>query len=463
MSPTSGSKDWISEGEITALSQTLNDPPSVRERRATALRLFRALPLEPNPLYRQYGYFQGVDLQGIRPTDTAGPTALPPPVPGAIQVVHDAAGTRLAIPPALASSGVRAQTLSQLWSAPNGALAEFLSDLEPPTDRLSALGIALLNRGYSLVIPDGRAAPIRIQDITILTRPREALSVRRRLRAGSGTQVLLTEEVYSTGTSADGQRLHASATDIVVGADSKVVSLAAHAPDRQTVSIYQRQARVDTNGRLAWIWAGLGGRTTKARNTTLLAGNGSNVHDLQTFYGDRAQSYDSAINLTHIGTDTHGESVTRGVFKDEARGMSRGLVRIEKDARKTVSFISEHAMLLSRGARSDTIPILEILCRDVKATHSTSVAPVDPEKIFYLESRGVPQPDAVRMLGEGFLSHVYERAPVSGLSDLLHPLLSTRWDGGEITWTPGEGPLLPPMEVSGTDLAPEWRFDSKLR
>ena len=72
--------------------------------------------------------------------------------------------------------------------------------------------------------------------------------------------------------------------------------------------------------------------------------------------------------------------------------MSRGLVRIEKDARRTLELpLSEHAMLLTRGARSDTIPILEILCRDVKATHSTSVAPVDPEKVFYLESRGVPE------------------------------------------------------------------------
>ncbi|EQD30836.1 SUF system FeS cluster assembly, SufBD, partial [mine drainage metagenome] len=53
------------------------------------------------------------------------------------------------------------------------------------------------------------------------------------------------------------------------------------------------------------------------------------------------------------------------------------------------------------GARSDTIPILEILCRDVKATHSTSVAPVDPDRVFYLESRGHPTSSAVRMIGRG--------------------------------------------------------------
>ncbi|HXQ49005.1 MAG TPA: SufD family Fe-S cluster assembly protein, partial [Thermoplasmata archaeon] len=201
----------------------------------------------------------------------------------------------------------------------------------------------------------------------------------------------------------------------------------------------------------------------RMRNTTILPGNGSDVEDLQAFYGAQNQGYDSSINITHIGTDTHGQSITRGVFRDEARGMSRGLVRIEKDARRTLSYLSEHAMLLSRGARSDTIPILEILCRDVKATHSTSVAPVDPEKIFYLESRGVPEGDAVRMIGEGFLSHVLERAPFANLRDILYPYLHARWDGRTVDWSSEPDVSLPPLEFRGGEAAPDWRFDSKLR
>ncbi len=457
------SQDWIPERDVHELSRVLGDPATVRDRRADAFRLYQALPLEPNPLYRQYGYFQGVNLQGIRPSEAGPPVPLPPALAGAVRIVHDSAGTRVELPTRLAQAGVRIQTLSQLWSSTNEALSVFLQGIEVPSDRLSALGLALLNRGYSLSVPDQFTEPLRIQDVTILSQVGEALSVRRSIRAGSQTQLLMTEEVYSSGSRKQGQRLYASSTDIVAGPDAKVVALSAHAPDRETVSIYQRQARAEARARLAWIWVGLGGRTTKVRNTTLLAGDGSNVHDLQTFYGDRSQSYDSAINLTHIGTDTRGESITRGVFKDEARGMSRGLVRIEKDARKTLSFISEHAMLLSRGARSDTIPILEILCRDVKATHSTSVAPVDPEKIFYLESRGVPEADAVQMVSEGFLAHVYERAPVGDLADALHPLVATRWGGDDVEWSPDHGALLPALDVSGTDLAPEWRFDAKLR
>jgi len=241
------------------------------------------------------------------------------------------------------------------------------------------------------------------------------------------------------------------------------VLLTVHAPDLRTVSIYRRTATTGEDGRLGWLWNGFGGFRTKIRNHTMMTGRGSHVDDLQTFYGAKDQSFDSSVDLTHIATDTHGQSITRGVFRDSSRGMSRGLVRIEPAAAKTVVFISEHAMLLSPGARSDTIPILEILCRDVKATHSTSVAPVDPEKVFYLESRGMEESAAIRMIGEGYLSYVLDRAPIDGLRDTLYPNLAARWDGREIVWTPDAFPSLPALDVAGTESTPEWRFDAKLR
>jgi hypothetical protein len=71
--------------------------------------------------------------------------------------------------------------------------------------------------------------------------------------------------------------------------------------------------------------------------------------------------------------------------------------------------------------------------------------------------------DAVRMIGEGYLSYVLDRAPVAGLREILYPSLAARWDGHEILWSPDAYPALPALDVTGTELAPEWRFDAKLR
>jgi Fe-S cluster assembly scaffold protein SufB len=456
-------REWLSHAQVRELSRSLADPDSFGRAREESFERFRELPLEPNPLYRGYGYFSGVDLTDLNPEAKGPALDLPPSLDGAVRVVHDASGTRVDLPRPLADAGVRVRTLSEVWAGGAAEVSVFLRGLDVPTDRLSALATTLLNRGYRLEVPDRVVQPVRVQEFTLLSQPREALSVRRAIRAGEGSQLLLTEEVYAAPGHAEHQRLYASGTDIDLATNAKVVALTVHAPDLQTVSIYRRSATAGAGARLAWIWNGFGGFRTKLRNRSDLTGSGSHVDDLQTFYGAKNQSYDSSVDYTHTGTDTHSQSVTRGVFTDEARGMSRGLVRIEHSARKTIAYVSEHAMLLSRGARSDTIPILEILCRDVKATHSTSVAPVDPEKVFYLESRGIEETDAIRMIGEGFLSYVLERSPVAGLREILYPTLEARWEGREIVWKAGEYPALPSLTVTGTEATPEWRFDTKLR
>jgi Fe-S cluster assembly scaffold protein SufB len=454
---------WLSSEQVGRLSKEFGDSEEFAHRRAGAYDRFRHLEIEPNPLYRGYGYFTNVDLTGIDPGATGSPVRLPPGIEGSVRVVHDISGTRVDVPEDLRTAGVRAIPMAQVWSSGKAEVEAFLRGTEEPADRLSALAAALLNRGYRLEIPDHYPHPVRVQELCVLSTPHQALSVRRAIRVGVGAQLLATEEVYSTDAPADGQRLYASNTDLDLADQSKTVFLTVHAPDLRAVSVYRRTATTGTDSRIGWMWNGLGGYRMKMRNHTRLTGRGSVAEDFQTFYGAQDQSYDSSFDLTHVATDTHGTSITRGVFTDQARGMSRGLVRIEPEARKTVALISEHAMLLSRGARSDTIPILEILCRDVKATHSTSVAPVDPEKVFYLESRGVPESEAVRMIGEGFLANVYDRAPISGLREILYPSLQARWDGAQILWKEGQYPALPRLDVTGSEAASDWRFDSKLR
>ena len=455
---------WLSAQQVEALGRAIADPPAYARYRADAFERFLRLPIEPNPLYRGYGYFTGVDLTGIDPLLSPPPVPAPGGLAGAVRILHDGSGTRIDVPPELERAGVRVTPLAALWATGDPGVEPFLRGAEEPTDRLTALAAALLNRGYRLEVPDGWTEPVRVSDVTVLSAPHEALSIRRTVRTGARTQLLLSEEVYATPGAAPGQRLHASSIDLDVGADAKAIVLTLHAPDLSAVSVYRRSATTGPNARIGWLWNGFGGFRAKVRNQTRLTGNGSKVDDLQTFYGAKNQSYDSSVDITHIGTDTHGQSITRGVFDQESRGMSRGLVRIEPNARKTIAYVSEHAMLLSRGARSDTIPILEILCRDVKATHSTSVAPVDSEKVFYLESRGLSEADAIRAIGEGFLSYVHERAPIAGLRETLYPLLERRWNGEELAYRPGaDGEVLAELDVAGTESAPEWRFDAKLR
>lgn len=456
---------WFEEAQVAGLSKDLGDPPGFAGLRRTAFEAFLQLPIEPDPLYRQYAYFRGTDLSGVSPATRGPPVNLPPLPRDVIRVVHDASGSRVEMPAELRGAGVRVQTLPEILHAGDEAIAAFLQGIDVKgkrIDKFEALSVAFLNRGVDIVVPDRCPTPVRIQDLTVFSQPGEAFSIRRHVRAGAQSRVIVSEEVYSTGN-ATGQRYYGSLGRAETADSARLAYLTVHAPDERVISSYSRTATVGPNSQLAWVSAGYGGFRTRSRNYSDIVGNGGDLTDLQSFYGDNQQAYDSYMQITHLGTDTHGQSITRGVFRDESRGVSRGMARMEKEARRTISFLSEHAMLLSKGARSDTIPVLEILCRDVKATHSSSVAPVDPERVFYLESRGIPRLQAIRMISEGFLSYVFDRAPIVGLRELLFPHLTTRWEGRPVAWTDGGYPALPGLELLGVASGEEWRFDTKLR
>jgi Fe-S cluster assembly protein SufD len=454
--------DWFQEPLLRELSSSLGEPPVVLEGRREAFGEFVRLPVELNPLYKQYAYFGGVDLRGADPMARGHRVRLPPEVERTIVLIHDVEGTLVRVPPELSTSGVQVETVPNVERGPHAA--EFLGAGQTRKEKFISMNSALFNRGVLLTLPDGLESGVRVQDISVLSEPSQSLLVRRVIRTGRATKLCYSEEVYST-SEASRQRLYSSVVHAVTGPDSQMVYLTVHAPDPQAISFYAREASTGPGSKLGWVWSGFGGLRTNYRNETHLAEPGSEVDDLQTLYGDGECAYNNFVEITHHGDDTRGQSITRGVFKDRSRGTSRGMMRILSKTQKVVSYLAQHGLLLSKTARCETAPDLEILsAKDVKATHSSSVAPIDPEKIFYLESRGIPEPEAKRVICEGFLSHVLDRAPVDGLREVLYPTLDARWTGRSVYWVPeGTLPSLPPLKIVGWGEIGDWRLDTKLR
>ena len=195
-------EQWLPPEAVRQLSDAVGDPAWMAARRADAYERFLHLPLEPNPLYRGYGYFANVDLTGVDAASGGSPVRGPAPLPGAIEIVHDASGTRVTVPAEIAAAGVTVRTLPELWRSDGHAPTQ----AEEPTDRLSALATALVNRAYRLDVPDGVRTPLRVREFSLLSRSHEALVVQRSIRAGREAQVLVTEETFSAGSSPGPQR-----------------------------------------------------------------------------------------------------------------------------------------------------------------------------------------------------------------------------------------------------------------
>ena len=91
-------------------------------------------------------------------------------------------------------------------------------------------------------------------------------------------------------------------------------------------------------------------------------------------------------------------------------------------------------MNLSRAARAVAIPSLEIDQPDCRrAAHSSSVGPIDPTQLFYLESRGIPPDEARKFIVLGFLEPVVARVPLEAARERLRDLLDAKWTAGAAT------------------------------
>ena len=148
-------------------------------------------------------------------------------------------------------------------------------------------------------------------------------------------------------------------------------------------------------------------------------------------FGSDDQLHDLTSYTRHVGRDTTGELLSKGVLLDKARTYLKGMISIEKTAIGTDCYLGEFGMNLSKTARSVAIPSLEIDQPDCRrAMHSSSVGPIDETQLFYLESRGIPPDEARKFIVLGFLEPVVARVPLAEARDRLRELLEAKWEAG---------------------------------
>lgn len=131
---------------------------------------------------------------------------------------------------------------------------------------------------------------------------------------------------------------------------------------------------------------------------------GERLEWLGIIHASEIGEYELNLVMTHKVPNTFGRVEVRGVAENGARIKVNGLVRIEKQAQNTDSFLSMKILLLDKKSVATAEPELEILANQVKASHSASVGKIDEEQLFYLKSRGIGESEAKNIIIKGFLN-----------------------------------------------------------
>lgn len=118
-----------------------------------------------------------------------------------------------------------------------------------------------------------------------------------------------------------------------------------------------------------------------------------------------------SIKNNHLSKKTISNTTIKNILKDSSFLKYDGLINILKEADFSNSYLETNTMLLSNNARAINIPMLEIVPKNVKATHSATIEHVTQEQIFYLSSRAISKKDAYTLMVSSFLKSYVSNYP----------------------------------------------------
>jgi Fe-S cluster assembly protein SufD len=211
--------------------------------------------------------------------------------------------------------------------------------------------------------------------------------------------------------------MHAGIVEIQVmdGAALKFVELQSWG--RHVWNFSHERARVERGGNLDWIFGAIGSRLTKNFSELDLAGEGAQGRMSGFYFTDGNQHLDHDTQQNHLAPHTTSDLLFKGALKGKSRSVWQGMIYVAPSAQKTDGYQANRNLVLSDGARADSIPGLEILADDVRCTHGATVGKLEAEPLFYLKSRGIPQAEAEKIVVEGFFDPIFQRIPFEGVRE----------------------------------------------
>ncbi len=298
-------------------------------------------------------------------------------------------------------------------SAPDGVevsdakIADFAA-----ADRISAAA--------AILSTDGKL--IKLSKETELTDP-VIIATKSKVERSVGSLSLVLEK-YSKGTFVidhTGSGAIALAVDVQVadGADATIISI--HDGDRTSVFTGQQAIKLGRDSKVHHVAITLGGDLVRLVTTVEYTAPGGDATLSGAYFTDEGQHHEHRLFVDHSVNNCRSDVMYKGALQGkDAHSVWIGDVLIRGNATGTSTYELNRNLILTEGARADSVPNLEIETGEIEgAGHASATGRFDDEQIFYLMSRGVPEVQAKRLVVRGFLADVIKRIPSEGLQDRL--------------------------------------------
>jgi Fe-S cluster assembly protein SufD len=297
---------------------------------------------------------------------------------------------------------------------------ERLGDGGVPADRIAAQAFSSFNHATMVTVAKGAVPgePIEID----VTGPGEGSTAygHLQIRVGELAEAVVVLDQRGSGTYADNVEFvldHASRLT--------VVSVADWADD--AVHVTSHHAALGKDAVLRHVAVTLGGDLVRLTGRAKFCGPGGDVELLGLYFADDGQHFESRLFIDHAEPNCRSNVLYKGALqgdpessKPDAHSVWVGDVLIRANALGTDTFEVNRNLVLTDGARADSVPNLEIETGEIiRAGHASATGRFDDEQVFYLRSRGITESQARRLIVRGFFNEIIAKIAVPVVRDRL--------------------------------------------
>jgi len=381
------------------------------------------------PVWRRSGFWtttlQSLELDSLDPEAKANGvpdvvTRTLPDAPRAGRIVQSASEiVHLELDPALAERGVILCSLEDAFRDHHELVAPWYSKrLTIDRHKLEAGNAAFWRGGAFLHVPAGVVVEKPFEIVYAIERPGVA-QYGRTLVLGGATSDFRVHE-YELAEDFTGQALYAGAFELYLqeGARCRLAQL----QDWGSGEVYDVSTRFVGVGRDAychWLPALLGGHLVRQHLELAVSEAGGDMAFRGLLFTEEHEHLDVfAVDLHETGP-SGGDVHWRGIATGESRASFEGLIQIDPGAQQTHTYLQFHSMMLSPKARIDAIPSVLVSADDVSASHGGTVGELDENAIYYMQTRGLDRPSAVRVIVEGFFEPLVAELQDEALEEIV--------------------------------------------
>jgi Fe-S cluster assembly protein SufD len=303
-------------------------------------------------------------------------------------------------------------------------------------------------KGTSGYVPNDRvsarawqAAPstteIRVAAETEVTEPVIVTHKGLRTDEASAGHAVIVAEPHSSATVVlqfEGSAVVADNVEIVLGDGARLTLVSVQDWADDAVHHTAQHALVGRDASLKHVAVSFGGDVVRMNTSIAYAGPGGEAELLGLYFADAAQHLEHRLFVDHNAPHTRSNVDYKGALQGQgAHAVWIGDVLIRKVAEGIDTYESNRNLVLTDGCQADSVPNLEIETGEIEgAGHASTTGRFDDEQLFYLQSRGVPEDEARRLVVHGFFADIIRKIGVPEIEKRLLSAVEAELEGVDV-------------------------------